>query len=345
MKRHKQNPDFLHFGERLLRWYRSNSRDLPWRRTSDPYRIWISEIILQQTQVRQGLNHYLNFVERFPTVQDLAEAETDEVLLYWKGLGYYSRALNLHTAAKQIVFEFNGTFPATYNEILKLKGVGKYTAAAIASICFNEQIPAVDGNFYRVLSRLFADNFDITSGASFAYFSQMALRMMPAGSAGDFNQAVMDLGSAVCRPRNPECILCPLNDVCVAFATGKVHDFPVKTRKTKVENLNLHYYFIVNNQRFLIRRRGKDFIWKNLYEFPTKVPADWQTVITKSDIISHKLTHRNLTVQIDQIQLSDSKIFTEYGVQQGFVAVTAAESESRSFPKPLESYIRRYFKN
>ncbi len=180
-----------------MNWYQINARNLPWRSTRNPYKIWISEIILQQTQVKQGLQHYLNFVQRFPNVKTLANADTDEVLLYWKGLGYYSRALNLHKAAQQIITDFEGEFPQKYEEILKLKGVGKYTAAAIASICFNERKPAIDGNFYRVLSRLFADDYDISQAGAFQYFSELALQMMPYEACGDFNQAIMDLGAEV----------------------------------------------------------------------------------------------------------------------------------------------------
>ena len=190
MKTNKQNADFLHIGKKLTKWYGSNARQLPWRENQLPYNIWISEIVLQQTQVKQGLGHYLRFIERFPTVVELHNASEDDVLLYWKGLGYYSRAINLHKAAHQVVEDFGGEFPNHYNDILKLKGIGKYTAAAIASICFEEKVPAVDGNFYRVLSRIFADDFDISSSKAFQYFSDLALLIMPNDKAGEFNQAL-----------------------------------------------------------------------------------------------------------------------------------------------------------
>ena len=174
MKPKKQNADFLHVGEKLLAWYKIHGRDLPFRKTRNPYKIWICEIVFQQTRIEQGLNHYNRFIERFPDVETLANTETDEVLLYWKGLGYYSRALNVHKAAKQIVKDFNAKFPEKYEDILSLKGVGKYTAAAVSSICFGMKIPAVDGNFYRVLSRVFADDFDISNTSAFNYFSTIA---------------------------------------------------------------------------------------------------------------------------------------------------------------------------
>lgn len=339
----KQKPDFVHLGEQLVAWYTAHSRNLPWRETKHPYKIWISEVVLQQTQVKQGLQHYLNFIERFPAVQELADAETDEVLLYWKGLGYYSRALNLHQAAKQVVQEFNGSFPGTYGEILKLKGVGKYTAAAIASICFDEKIPAVDGNFYRVLSRIFADDFDISKPSAFTYFSGLALTMMPEHSAGAFNQAVMDLGSEICRPRNPLCLFCPVFHDCGAYSVGRVHDFPVKTKKVKVENLALHYYFVQFGDRFLIRRRDTQFIWKNLYEFPTEIPEKWKDNLVKSTTLAHKLTHRNLSITIDHILMDSKTEFQTFSEANGFSIVTIADSDQKSFPKPLENYIHKSF--
>lgn len=342
MKPNKQNADFLYIGERLLAWYRTNSRALPWRETKEPYKVWISEIVLQQTQVKQGTQHYIRFVERFPDVQNLAAAETDEVLLYWKGLGYYTRALNLHKAAKQIVDEFDGRFPDSYSEILKLKGVGKYTAAAIASICFGEKIPAVDGNFYRVLSRLFADVFDISHSSAFTYFSELALRMMPAHSAGDFNQAMMDLGSEICRPRNPDCANCPLNADCLAFQTGRVHDFPVKTKKVKVQEAELNYFFVVNDDKFLVRRRGNATIWKNLYEFPDALP-DTSLEIIRTKQFSHKLSHRNLTITVSEVHLNSIKVLKNFAAENGFIIVNQEESDAKSFPAPLGRYISEYF--
>lgn len=334
----------LIIGRKLLLWYAENSRSLPWRETKNPYNIWISEIVLQQTQVKQGLGHYLNFIKRFPDVKTLAEAAGDEVLLYWKGLGYYSRAINLHKAAKQVVEEFGGNFPDNYVDLLKLKGIGKYTAAAIASICFDEKIPAVDGNFYRVLSRVFADRTDISSAMAFQHFSGLALQMMPEHSAGDFNQAVMDLGSQICRPKKADCLFCPLNEFCIAFSTGKVYDFPVKMKKTAVKELNLKYYFVEFNNKFLIRRRGDDFIWKLLYEFPTEISPEMMGKIIHSIQLKHKLTHRALNIEINHI-LADEKTFLDFAKKGGYTAVSREESDQKSFPKPLQHYIKNYFKN
>ena len=341
MKTNKQNADFLHIGKKLIKWYDHNARPLPWRENRLPYNIWISEIVLQQTQVKQGLGHYLRFIDRFPTVKALHNATEDEVLLYWKGLGYYSRAINLHKAAHQIVEEYEGEFPKNYHEILNLKGVGKYTAAAIASICYEEKVPAVDGNFYRVLSRIFADNFDISKSKAFQYFSNLALRMMPDDKPGEFNQAIMDLGSEICKPKNPLCQDCPVNDDCNAFITGTISDYPVKTKKVKVMNLNLTYFFVHYQHQFLIKQRGNDFIWKKLYEFPTSVPAEWEDLIINSKIINHKLTHKNMTIEINKIELESKKALEKFASDNHFIIVNEKLADEKSFPKPLEDYYKK----
>ncbi|MGZ5272765.1 MAG: A/G-specific adenine glycosylase [Kaistella sp.] len=340
MKSKKQNADFLHVGELLLAWYKIHGRDLPFRNTNDPYKIWICEIIFQQTRIEQGLNHYNRFILRFPDVQTLANADNDEVLLYWKGLGYYSRALNLHKASLQIMHEFNGKFPENYDDILSLKGVGKYTAAAISSICFGAKIPAVDGNFYRVLSRVFADDFDVSNSKAFSYFSELALRMMPENEAGHFNEAMMDLGSEICKPKNPKCEGCPLNNDCIAFNLGKIQEFPVKSKKVKPTDLELTYYYVEFNNSFLIKRRNEDFIWKRLYEFPVEVPEEFKTEIVHHKTVLHKLTHKNLTVQIYKVILNSEKTFKDFAVENGFIITNLEDSHQKSFPKPLENYLK-----
>jgi len=340
LKTNKQNADFLHIGKKLTKWYDKNARHLPWRENQLPYNIWISEIVLQQTQVKQGLGHYLRFIERFPTVKELHQASEDDVLLYWKGLGYYSRAINLHKAAHQVIEDFNGEFPNHYNDILKLKGVGKYTAAAIASICFDEKVPAVDGNFYRVLSRIFADDFDISSSKAFQYFSNLALLIMPDDKSGDFNQAIMDIGAEICKPKNPLCEECPVNDDCIAFQTGRVSEFPVKTKKVKVSDLSLKYLFVKHKNQFLIKQRGNDFIWKKLYEFPILIPENWNGYIINSKIINHKLTHKNLSIEINLVEIDSQKEFKKFASDNDFIIVTEKQADEKSFPKPLENYYK-----
>lgn len=341
MKTKKQNADFLHVGRKLLQWYKIHGRDLPFRKTSDPYKIWICEIIFQQTRIEQGLNHYNNFIARFPDVQTLANAETDEVLLYWKGLGYYSRALNLHKAALQIINDFNGKFPSDYDDILSLKGIGKYTAAAISSICFGKKIAAVDGNFYRVLSRVFADDFDVSNAKAFDYFSELALKMMPENEAGTFNEAMMDLGSEICKPRNPLCENCPLNEDCLAFNLGKIPLFPVKTKKVKPTDLELTYYFVHYKNQFLIKQRKEDFIWKKLYEFPISIPEDFESYLSGQDTISHKLTHKNLTIHINKVSLNSLKMLKDFAIAEDFLITNYEDSHQKSFPKPLENYLKK----
>lgn len=341
MKTKLQNSDFLHIGEKLLLWYDQNARLLPWRNTQNPYNIWISEIILQQTRVEQGLDYYLKFVERFPSVKDLATAEIDEVLLYWKGLGYYSRAINLHKASQQVVNDYHGVFPNTYNELLKLKGVGKYTAAAIASICFNEKVPAVDGNFYRVLSRIFADDFDISNTKAHQYFSDLALLIMSNRDFGNFNQAVMDLGANVCKPKNPDCEKCPLQKDCLAFSIGKTTDFPIKTKKVKTENVDLSYYYIKYQDQFLIKQRGDASIWKKLYDFPEEIPAHFTPYIIKEEKFLHKLTHRNLNITIFSVFLENETDFEQLKNEQNFISLKTEDFHQKSFPKPLQSFLEK----
>jgi A/G-specific adenine glycosylase len=336
--------EFLHVGNRLLGWYQNNARDLPFRQTKDPYKIWICEIVFQQTRINQGLNHYNNFIKRFPDVKTLAEADENEVLLYWKGLGYYSRAINIHKAAQQIMNDYNGVFPDQYEEILKLKGIGKYTAAAISSICFDGKMPAVDGNFYRVLSRFFADDFDISNSKAFTYFSELATLVMP-DNVGDFNQAMMDIGSEICKPKNPLCGECPINADCLAFSLQKISDYPVKTKKIKAEDLALTYYFVHRKGQFLIRQRTDDFIWKKLFEFPSSISDDMKTFITGSKTITHKLTHKNLSIEIFNVEISSEEIWDRFITENQYQITDAEGSDEKSFPKPLENYIQNSLKD
>lgn len=341
MKKKNKNTDFLNKGLKLLKWYDLNARDLPWRKTKNPYKIWICEIVLQQTRVEQGKNHYLNFIERFPDVETLANAEIDEVLLYWKGLGYYSRAINLHKAAQQVMEDFEGRFPEKFDDILKLKGVGKYTAAAVSSICFNEKIPAVDGNFYRVLSRIFADDFDVSSAKAYSYFYELALLIMPEKNPGDFNQAMMDLGSEICKPKNPSCGICPLNKECLAFSSGSVSLFPVKTKKVKAQDLKLKYYFIQHQNLFLIKQRDDSFIWKKLYDFPEEIQTKFEKYIVDEKTIHHKLTHKNLEITIYKVLINNLKEFEKLATENQLTITDYETSHQKSFPKPLESYLKK----
>ena len=253
------------FSNSIEEWYRLNGRDLPWRHTQDPYAVWVSEIILQQTRVAQGMDYFNRFLSRFPTVEELAAANEEEVLLMWQGLGYYSRARNLHKAARQIVAM--GGFPKTFEEVMKLSGVGEYTAAAICSICFGLPCAVLDGNVFRVLSRYFGIDAPIDTPHGKRTFRSMADEMLDTLQPALYNQAIMDFGAMVCTPKSPQCADCPLVETCVAFACGNVTLLPVKARKTKVRNRYLTYLLLTDaKDRIYLQRRGEGDIWQGLYE-------------------------------------------------------------------------------
>ena len=254
------------FGETLVRWYQENKRDLPWRDTEDPYKIWISEIILQQTRVAQGYDYYCRFIERFPDVFALAEADEDEVMKYWQGLGYYSRARNLHEAARSIAAR--GTFPDTYEEVRKLKGVGDYTAAAICSFAYDMPCAVVDGNVYRVLSRWMGIEEPIDTVQGKKLFTALADELLERSVPALYNQAIMDFGAIQCVPSSPSCLFCPLSDSCVALQKGLVDVLPVKRNKTKVANRYFIYFYVRAGAYTFLHKREAGDIWHGLYELP-----------------------------------------------------------------------------
>jgi len=315
------------FSNKLIAWYLQNKRDLPWRETQDPYAIWLSEIILQQTRVAQGLPYYEAFLNQYPTVFDLAKAPEDEVLRLWQGLGYYSRARNLHATAKKIAEDFQGNFPTTYKELLLLKGIGQYTAAAIASFAFKEQLPVVDGNVFRVLARYFGIKSDISTATTKKEFTALAGSLLPPKQAGLFNQAIMDFGATVCTPKNPACNLCIYNEDCLAYQTNQVSILPVKLSKTKVSSRFLNYLIYKDpTQQTQIQQRTSKDIWQQLYEFPlieTVETVEESKIeqliyqrhtgfelqrITKinSQPIIHKLSHRKLHINFWEIEVNNT---------------------------------------
>lgn len=258
----------MNFTHQIIEWYEINKRELPWRNTDDPYKVWLSEIILQQTRVNQGLEYYRRFIELFPTIKDLAETTEKEVLNAWQGLGYYSRARNLYKTARHIHFNLNGAFPQTYSEIKELYGVGDYTAAAVSSIVFHEAHAVVDGNVYRVLSRFFGIATPIDSSNGKREFTTLANSILDKGKPGIFNQAIMEFGAMQCKPQNPNCSVCPVNSACVAYDENRVTAYPVKSKRIKQRNRYFNFLMIRDNGKIYIRKRtGKD-IWKNLYEPP-----------------------------------------------------------------------------
>lgn len=273
------------FAQKLLKWYKINKRDLPWRQTSDPYKIWLSEVILQQTQVIQGLNYYQKFVNQYVSIRNLANAPSDEVMKLWQGLGYYSRARNLHAAAKSIVKEQKGIFPKTYQSIRQLKGVGDYTAAAIASFAFNLPYAVIDGNVYRVLSRVFGINEPIDTTTGKKYFAELANELLPEKNIAEYNQAIMEFGAIYCRPSKPDCPNCIFNSKCKAFASHKVEELPVKSKKIKIKKRYLNYVVLLHKGNAYICKRTQNDIWQGLYEF---VLIEMQDLCKADDILAHK---------------------------------------------------------
>ena len=293
------------FSNILINWYLENKRDLPWRKTTNPYYIWLSEILLQQTRVDQGLPYYLKFVKNYPAVFDLARAEEQEVLKLWQGLGYYSRARNLHFSAKYIVNELNGKFPSTYNEILKLKGVGDYTASAIASICFDEPTAVVDGNVYRTLARFFDIDTPINSTKGIKYFKELAQKLIDVENPANHNQAIMEFGARMCKPQNPDCEFCPLNDKCLALQKKKIKELPVKEKKLKIRKRYFNYIVPIStdDKTTLNKRIGKG-IWQNLYEFPL---IESEKTLETKDILPHEIFQDLFADNYMEIKLFNEK--------------------------------------
>lgn len=311
----------MSFSSKLIQWYHLQKRDLPWRNTTNPYPIWLSEIMLQQTRVAQGLPYYEAFMNHFPTIFHLANASEEQVLKLWQGLGYYSRARNLHQTAQTIAFEKNGIFPDNYKDLLKLKGIGSYTAAAIASFSYNECVPVVDGNVFRVLARYFDISNDIALIQTKSVFSNLALELMPKEHPALFNQAIMEFGALQCVPKNPDCNSCIFSDSCLALQKKKVALLPVKIKKIKIKNRFLNYFILQDEKaNSIVQKRIAKDIWQNLYEFPLleSLHFDDDTIVLQylndhynvkslkklqNEPIIHKLTHQKLHLQFWKVQI------------------------------------------
>lgn len=336
----------------MLLWYERHHRDLPWRRTADPYRIWVSEIILQQTRVVQGLDYYRRFLEAFPTVYRLAEASEDEVLKVWQGLGYYSRARNMQAAAKQIVAA--GRFPDTYDGVRALKGVGDYTAAAICSFAYGLPHAVVDGNVYRVLSRYYGDSTPIDSAQGKNSFAALAQMLLPQTHAAMYNQALMDFGAMQCVPKSPDCDVCPLVESCVAHAEGAVEDYPVKTHRTKVTERFFVCLFIETPQGIWLHRREPGDIWQGLYEFPllefdskptlrgimkhTWVKTHFPHGVHLEPLllhVKHVLTHRRIWASCYVLRGDDCRVMP---VPEGFIAVGMEHLDEYAVPRLVQMF-------
>ncbi len=325
---------------------------MPWKGENDPYLVWLSEIILQQTRVEQGLPYFLRFKKAYPTVNQLAQAPEDEVMKMWQGLGYYSRARNLHGTAKHIAGELKGKFPSTFVEIKKLKGVGDYTAAAISSFVFGERQAVVDGNVIRVLARIFGIDtpYDTTAGKK--QITALAQELIDENQPGAYNQAIMDFGATVCTPQAPKCPSCPLQKICVAYKDGRVAELPVKSKKLTIKDRHFNYLLIKTEKEILISKRTSKDIWKDLYELPlieTAAPlkrnisatvADYLgtgefTINSYSKPISQMLTHRKIHFRFIEVELADFKSFK----MEGILKVKVQDLHKFAFPKTIHLFL------
>ena len=340
----------------LINWYAENHRDLPWRNDPTPYEVWLSEVILQQTRVSQGMDYYLRFVEKWPTVAELANASEEEVLKMWQGLGYYSRARNLHKCAKQVMEFFDGEFPADFEQLKQLQGIGDYTAAAIASIAFNLPHAVVDGNVYRVLSRLFDIDTPININEGQRQFAQLADTLLNREQPGLHNQAMMEFGALHCTPKSPDCLHCPLQVHCLAFAHQTVMQRPVKLAKTKVTTRFFNYLVMRIEGSVYLHKRCGDDIWRNLYDFPcieSQQPSSAEAVvgsesfrqlvdsnaftITKvSPVYTHKLTHRTIKAQFIEIKLEKELLHIE---TKGLFLTRESELGNYPIPRLIDLYL------
>jgi A/G-specific adenine glycosylase len=352
----------MSFGEKIIAWYTSNKRELPWRENPQPYSTWLSEIILQQTRVAQGLPYYTKFITAYPTVEELARAPIDEVLKLWQGLGYYSRARNMHITAQEVVKKHAGIFPSSYHQLIQLKGIGEYTAAAIASICNQEKVAVVDGNVYRVLSRHFSISTPIDTTAGKRLFKELANSLILSPTA-QYNQGIMELGALICTPKKAQCTICPLHHSCEGYHNNSHYAFPVKSKKNKVRERYLDYFVIVdNNKSILLHKRQSGDIWEGLYEFPLKEkllpndsiewPDELKNTLVENDfriladpvtavhLLSHqKLIVRFIPVHIHQTLTADASLSFSYKV--------VAHNEVASFPVPqlVHNFLDKHFEN
>lgn len=337
---------------KLITWYKKNKRDLPWRNINDPYKIWLSEIILQQTQVVQGLNYYLKFTETFPTVIDLANAPEDQVMRLWQGLGYYSRARNLHAASKTIKTNHKGKFPNTYKSIKELKGVGDYTAAAVSSFAFGLPHAVVDGNVYRVLARLFNIDTPINSTKGKKDFQFLADELLNKNQPALHNSAIMEFGALWCKPQNPKCEECPLQEHCLAFSNNIVAQLPVKDKKIKIKNRYFHYFIFNYKNNVYIQKRTEKDIWQNLYEFyliETSEPASPEIVLKNKTLKTfvpdfeiksvtpakkHILSHQHLHATFYELNI---KIALK---SQSLLKIKRSDLNDFGFPQLINKYLK-----
>lgn len=331
------------FSPQLLSWYMKNKRTLPWRGQFDPYVVWLSEIILQQTRIEQGTPYFLTFLDEFPTITQFAKAKEDRILKLWQGLGYYSRARNMHATAQEIVTTYHGKFPDNYEQLIKLKGIGDYTACIILSICFNKPYAVVDGNVYRVLSRFYGIEEFIDSTIGAKLFKQKAQEVLDHNHPGDFNQALMDFGSMVCTPTNPSCTSCLFRKKCKALKEEKVEQLPRKQQKLTLKKRYLHYFLITDGKNIAIQKRSSKDIWQGLYELPLIEQEKINQSVVNEELkmknekyikqysTRHLLSHQELLIVFYKIKIKSLPKFMS--------AVAVKELERYAFPKPIAEFI------
>lgn len=353
--------NYRHFTETLLLWYPRHKRNLPWRDTKDPYFIWLSEVILQQTRVAQGLPYFVAFCEKYPSVHFLAAAPIEDVMRLWQGLGYYSRARNLHQAAKDVSERRQGRFPDTYEGLLELKGVGPYTAAAIASFAFGEKVAVVDGNVFRVLARYFGVEADIGTHRGKQTFQELADKVLSRESPGLFNQAIMEFGALQCTPKKPDCGICPLQAGCVAYRHQIIDLLPVKAKKVKVTQRAFLYFHITCGSDMVVKERGANDIWQGLYDFPLEEAEVLENMVLEDSPIfnelqplnpvmefdtekrfKHVLTHQTIfsnfiKLDIPDIYRSDLEKWVE---RNGFLSVTENTLDKLGKPNLIVKYLK-----
>jgi len=340
------------FSKTLLLWYHEHKRELPWRGEKDPYKIWISEVILQQTRVNQGWSYYVRFIEQFPTIKALAEAPEENVMRVWQGLGYYSRARNIHNTAKNIVENFKGEFPNEFKDIISLKGIGPYTAAAISSIAFGQPHFAIDGNVLRVMSRIYGVYDDITTPIAYKKIKEIGNQLINNVQASDFTQALMEFGAIHCTPKNPNCENCPFQNKCYAFQYQEVDRLPIKTNKIKVTIRYFHFFIFSNQNKIIIEKREENDIWNNLYQFPlieTSQPDiegsrkllldigisnnhEIQLILTTK----HKLTHQLLEIKFYNVKGALPPIKNHQ------ILIHKDQLSVKAFPIVIAKFIKNY---
>jgi A/G-specific adenine glycosylase len=343
------------FRKALTVWYNHSKRDLPWRGSTDPYKIWISEVIMQQTRVLQGMVYYHDFLQSFKDIKSLALASEEEVLKVWQGLGYYTRARNMHLAARTIMSEYGGKFPSDYPAIRKLKGIGDYTAAAIASIAYGLPYAVVDGNVFRVLSRIFGISTPIDTSTGKKEFYKLARLLLDTDNPGEFNQALMEFGAIQCLPKQPRCSGCPLSLMCHAFANQSIANFPVKSIRVKIKVRYLNYLYLHQAENFFLEKRSGKDIWRNMYQFPlieTLHPAtneeiicseQWKTMLfglsftieSVSAESVHLLTHQRLNIRFFSVRLEDRQL------PEQLIRIGQTDLARFPVPKPVENFLRQ----